>query len=112
MVILINKIILILSFGGICAILIRKIPILLELPKETTKEKEEVFIIKKIGKKIVEKIKNFSWRKILEKFLWKLKIYILKIENFISILLKRLKKENKKEKEQLEEDDYWDKIKK
>lgn len=110
MLILLNKIILILSFLGMCGILIKKTPLLLELPETLSNKKEELFI-EKILKKITEKLKHFSWKKFLEKFLLRIKIITLKIENYISHLIKKLRKENKEEKE-VEEDNYWDKLKK
>lgn len=107
MLILINKIILIGSTLGIFFILLKKIPLITRLPEVLSEKERKIEVFWKIK----EKIKMFSWKSFLEKNLWRFKILILKMENFISRLIEKIRSSQKKEKE-IEEDNYWDKIKK
>jgi hypothetical protein len=100
------------SLIGMGTILIRKIPMLVELPEfvETQKGEDLVLILKD---KIKERLplKDFSYESFLEKLLFKIKILTLKAENKTSSLLQKLReRQNKKTIET--EDNYWDQIKK
>ena len=53
-------------------------------------------------------IKNFSYELFLEKFLKKLRIFILRLEGFIFSCLQRLKEKQKEKK--AKEDNYWKEI--
>jgi|YelNatPaOPRAMG01_1025707.scaffolds.fasta_scaffold05808_9 hypothetical protein len=95
----------ILSFLGMIFIFYRKIPLILafEFPKES--------IISKFKKKIkqLNPFKNFSFEIFLQKWIARIRILSLKIDNLTFNWLKKLReRQRKKEKA----DDYWEKIKK
>jgi hypothetical protein len=97
--------ILIFSFSGMLYIFFRKIPLILafEFPKESA--------ISKFKKKVRElnPLKNFSAEIFLQKWVARIRILSLKIDNLTFNLLKKLReKQRKKEKP----DNYWKKIKK
>ncbi len=118
MIELIAVIFLIVGFLGILFLVFYKIPVLAKLSEPVISKKEENFF-----EKIKKEIKNLPVFKVdfyeilLEKFLSKLKILILKIENKTSYYLERLrkksfKKNGKIKKEKEEKDSYWKNIKK
>ena len=88
----------------------RKIPLLVELP-ETLSGKGEPFNLK-LKKKIKEFsfFKNFSYEIFLQKFISKIRILTLKTDNQTFSWLQELREKIKKKK--LEEDGYWEEIKK
>jgi hypothetical protein len=105
MINLIFLIILILSLFGMLLIFIQKVPLLLtfEFPKESA--------ISKFKRKIKElnPFKNFSTEIFLQKWIARVRILSLKVDNLTFHWLKKLReKQRKKEKK----DDYWEKIKK
>lgn len=103
-------IILICSLLGTGAIVWRKIPLLIELP-EALPMKDESFGLK-LKKKIKEfaPLKNFSYETFLQKFISKIRILTLKTDNQTFSWLQKLREKIKKKK--LEEDGYWEEIKK
>ena len=109
---LISLIILIFSFLGIVAILLRKIPLLLELPDNLEAEISLVDGFKKKREETNKKEKflgNLSFEVILQKILSKINILNLKIENKISFWLQKLREKSKEEKLK-EDDNYWDEL--
>ncbi len=100
--------ILISSVLGMVVIIFRKIPVLVSLP-DVSIVKEG--LISQIGKRIKEipLVKNFSYELFLQKILKKIRILILKIENFTFHLLQKLRESHRK-KNASRSDDYWKKI--
>jgi len=105
-------IILVGSLFGIGAILLRKIPVLIELP-ETSAE----FNLKESLLKLKEKIKFLKHLKIpayeifLQKILSKVRILTLKTESKTSNWLERLRQREIKKKNYFS-DNYWQELKK
>jgi hypothetical protein len=92
------------SLFGMLSIFFRKIPLILafEFPKESA--------ILRFKKKIKElnPFKNFSLEIFLQKWIAKIRILSLKVDNLTFNWLKKLReRQRKKEKK----DDYWEKIK-
>jgi hypothetical protein len=96
MVELIALIIFVLSFGGICFILARKMPVLVQLPEvQEGVQKENIFSV------LIKKIKNISPDKIiLLKTLSKVRVYILKAEKYIDNHLQGARKRIVKKQEE------------
>jgi hypothetical protein len=101
---------------GMIIIVFKKTPVLAQLPLE-----EDSFSFRKTFLEIKERIKNFNFFHsfsnglFLQKFLSKIRILALKIENKVGNLLQvlRERQKNKKIQEEIEkEDNYWEKIKK
>jgi len=107
---LIAIIILLCSVVGMGVIIFRKIPLLVELPAVLS-EKGEPFSLK-LKKKIKELLpfKNFSYEVFLQKLISKIRILSLKTDSQTFNWLQKLKERTKKEK--LENDNYWEKLKK
>lgn len=109
---LIATIILILSLIGIGIILLRKIPVLVELPEKTEETSRE-----NLWLKLKEKIKNiptfksFSFEIFLQKILSKVRVLTLKIENKMAFWLQKLRERSQKKKTE-ENDNYWQELKK
>jgi len=105
MIDLIFLLIFILSFFGMFFIFFRKIPFILafEFPKESA--------ISKFKKRIRElnPFKNFSFEVFLQKWIAKIRILSLKVDNLTFNWLKKLRERQKKKEKK---DDYWEKIKK
>ena len=100
-------VIFLISLTGIGVIVIRKIPILAELPLEK---------IEKNGTlgKIKEKIKGnevFSVEIILQEVLSRIRILTLRTENKTAIWLAKLRQKSVNRKKNKFSDDYWRKIK-
>lgn len=110
MLVLIAQIIFIGSLLGMALIIFRKIPVLVSLP-EVSQKKEGLLsqLRKKIGK--ISPFKNFSYDLFLQKILTRIRILILKIENFLLQRLQKLKQSSQKKKIE-KEDNYWEEIKK
>ena len=110
MIEIIAIIILICSLLGIGVIVWRKIPLLVEMPEVLPEESESTSL--KLKKKIKEFLpfKNFSYEIFLQKFISKIRILTLKTDNQTFNWLQKLKERMKKKK--LEEDGYWEEIKK
>ena len=101
MIELIATIILICSLGGIAIILLRKTPILIELPKTVEKAQKESLTLRLRGK-----MKNTFPPKeiILQKILSRFRILTLKTEKKTDSLLQSLRK--KTQQNQMEEKSY------
>jgi len=100
MLILIFQIIFALSAIGFLVIIFRKIPIILRYPRQPF---EEVSLVDKVKEKINSS--NFFHEVIihrLEKFLRKIKIIVLKIDNFLAKKVDRLRDKIRKKKEEEE----------
>lgn len=81
-----------------------------KLPLISEKVKGEPFcLLDKI--KNISWIKNFSFDKILQKVLSKIRVLFLKIENKTASCLEKLRENSKKRKLAEKEDNYWDKVK-
>lgn len=109
---LIAGIILFCSLLGMGAIILRKIPVLVELPEVIKKPSGEPFW-PKLKRKIknTSGLKSFSYEIFLQKLLSRIRILTLKTDNKTSNWLQRLREKSKKNKFQ-ENDNYWEEIKK
>ena len=111
MVELIALLVLFSSFLGMTIIIVRKIPVLAQLPEVPTGFDFKIIKIK--IQKIAEKIKNFKYLEIpsfeilLQKILSKIRILTLKIENKTGNWLQKLREKTQKKKEN---DKYWEKL--
>ena len=103
-------VILIFSLLGIVVIVWRKIPVLAGSPDILSDKSESISL--KLKRKIKEfpSIKNFSYELFLQKFISKIRILTLKTDNQTFNWLQKLKERTKKKK--LEEDGYWEEVKK
>jgi len=103
---LIAQIVLISSLGGITIILLRKIPVLSELPEENIGVGET--LVSKLTVRIrgVSILKSTSFESFLQKILSKIKILTLKIESKTSFWLEELRTRAQKKKI-YENDNYW-----
>ena len=103
------------SFVGIGVIIIRKIPVLVELPvrESSFSESYKSKILREIKKKIKvnDKIKSFSVNILLQKILSKIRILTLKTDNKTSDWLIRLRQKSIEKKNNFS-DNYWQKVKK
>ncbi len=89
---------LIFGFSGMAIIILRKIPVLVELPQIPSKKP----VLKpKISKKI-------SFERVLEKALRKIRIQLLKLERILFLKIQQIKRNSEKERENIK---YWEKIK-
>jgi len=104
MINLIFFLILIFSFLGMVFIFVRKIPLILafEFPKESA--------ILKFKRKIKElnPFKKFSFEIFLQKWITRIRILSLKVDNLTFNWLKKLRE---KQKKKYQKDDYWERIK-
>ncbi len=109
---LIAGIILFGSLLGMGVIILRKIPVLVELPEVIKKPSGEPFW-PKLKRKIKNTpgLKSFSYEIFLQKLLSRIRILSLKSENKTGSWLQRLREKSKKNKFQ-ENDNYWEEIKK
>lgn len=98
MTVTIAWIIFIISFGGILFILLRKIPVLVELPKNGGGNFFKEEFILKIEEKIKKIYSLFSKQIILHKVLSWVKCLTLKIETKIDFLLHQIRKQAKEDK--------------
>ena len=98
------------SLLGVGAIMLRKIPALVELPEVIKKPSGEP-----LWPKLKRKIKNtpgfksFSYEIFLQKLLSRIRILTLKTDNKTSGWLQRLREKSRKQKLS---DNYWEEIKK
>ena len=106
---------LIILFGsllGMGAIMLRKIPVLVDLPKVIKKPSGEPFWLKLKRKiKNIPGFKSFSYEIFLQKLLSRIRILTLKTDNKTSSWLQRLRERSQKRKFQ-DNDNYWEEIKK
>ena len=109
---LIAGIILFGSLLGMGVIILRKIPVLVNLPEVLPQiEKEKLFLRLKTKIKEIPGFKSFSYEIFLQKLLSRIRILSLKSENKTGSWLQRLREKSKKNKFQ-ENDNYWEEIKK
>jgi len=95
MVGLIATIIFLGSLSGMVIILFRKIPVLLELPSTLEKEQGNFFLRTKSKIKGLDFSEIFDSKNFLQKFLMRIRILTLKIENRTSKTLERLRQKEK-----------------
>lgn len=105
-------IILIGSLLGMVMMVLRKTPVLEELPPMPRRMGPSFFFL---GKKFVRfrkksLVSSFSLKILLQRFLSKLKILALKIETRTEKYLQKLREESRREKQNLS-DNYWQKLK-
>jgi len=100
-----------LGLAGVLVIVLRKIPVLLSLPK-TPLIKGENRLLARLKEKAKEynPLKKFSYELFLQKLISRVRILILKTENKTFNWLQHLKK--KQREKQLGEDNYWEEVKK
>lgn len=97
---------------GTFVILLKKIPILVELPKNPPANFLENFVLN-FRKQIINLsfFKNFSVELYLQKILSRVKVVVLKIENMINHWLRTLRQKSI-EKNNHKPDNYWKELKK
>jgi len=103
MIILVSQIIFGLSIIGILVIILRKVPIILRYPRHPF---ENISLVDKVKEKINSS--NFFHEIFVhraEKFLRKIKIIVLKFDNFLARIVDRLRNRIKRRKEEEEEND-------
>lgn len=101
------------GFIGIGLILIRKIPILRELPEGVEKSLVNDFWLKFKEKiKNIFRLKSFSLEMFLQKILSKIKVLSLRADNKTTNWLQKLRKRSRKKKLEGKGDNYWEEIKK
>jgi len=108
---LVAIIISLLSLAGILVIVLRKMPVLLSLPKVLPVKGENKLLAKlKVKIKEFNPLKNLSYEMFLQKLISRVRILILKTENKTFNWLQHLKKKQREKK--LGEDNYWEEVKK
>lgn len=108
---LIAEIILVISFLGIGTIVLRKIPVLTELPETSPKFSLKTKFIKAKEKiKGLKYLRSISFEVFLQKALSKIRILTLKIESKTAHWLQKLREKAKKKN--LGNDNYWQELKK
>lgn len=109
MIVLIATTILFISLMGIGVILVRKIPVLVELVPE---EIEKTGTLRKLKHKISrnETLKSFSSEILLQKMLSKIKILTSKTDSKTSTWLEKSRRRSLEKRNDFA-DDYWEKIK-
>jgi hypothetical protein len=127
MIEIIAIIILICSLLGAGSIIWRKIPLLVKLPETSSEEDKSFSLELKQKTEELSPLKNFPYEVFLQKFISKIRILTLKTDNQTSNWLQKLRERSKKKafssrsvdwqnqktkKEKLDEDNYWEEIKK
>ena len=108
---LIAIILFLIGLSGMVAILFRKAPLLADLPANLG-EKESLILRFKTKIKNFDFSQAFNLRNFLEKFLMRIRILTLKMENKTSQILEKMRQKEKKEIENNYKDDsYWKKLK-
>lgn len=108
----IAKIIAVVSFFGMVAIVFKKIPILVSLPETFEKREKRNFLFILLGKlKSINPFKKFSFENFLQKFVFKIRLLSLKTDTKTFQILQNLKKKAFERKKRLD-DNYWEEIKK
>jgi len=99
------------SLLGMGAIILRKIPVLVELPGIPAAgiNWRGIFLKLKEKIKILNPFKSFSYEIFLQKLLSRIRILTLKTDNKTSSWLQRLREKSRKQKLS---DNYWEEIKK
>lgn len=109
MLVLLSKILLGVSLAGIVSIVLRKIPVMADLPEAAAPVLSTVF--KRRARRIAPDFSGFSFEVFLQKSLSKIKIFVLRIEHKIDGQLRRIRRKKKEEKKDLGDDEYWDELK-
>jgi hypothetical protein len=97
------------SLVGLGVIVFRKIPILLTLPAAESREEGLILKLKRKMKEL-NPFKKFSYEILLQKVLYKIRILTLKADTKTWSWLQKLREKTRKKK--LENDNYWEEIKK
>lgn len=110
---IITEIILFCSLLGMGIIILRKIPVLSELPEIPVDRINWKDILLNLKERIknLSPFKSFSHEVFLQKILSKIRILSLKSENKIGSWLQKLR-ERAQKKKNLENDSYWEEVKK
>jgi len=108
---IIAMIFLIFGLSGMAVILIRKIPVLAELPVNQRKSEEGLFVHFKNYLGNISFIKSFSIESILQKILSKIRVLTLRVENKTTSWLQLLR-ERSSQKTKNFHDGYWKRLKK
>jgi hypothetical protein len=98
------------GFFGMSVIILRKIPVLVELPIQEI-ERPKILKIIKERIKADGRIKSFSGDVLLQKALSRIRVLILKTDSKTSDWLAKLRQKSIKKKENFS-DNYWQKLKK
>ena len=97
------------SLFGLLFILYLKIPVLLELPETSIKDKDKAILRFKKQLKKIKPLSHFSYEKWLARVLFKIRILTLKTDNKTFNWLQKLNQKSQKKKLN---DNYWQEIKK
>jgi len=103
MLILIAQIVFIVGIIGILVIIFRKIPIILRYPREPFEEVSISGMLQKVKTKLTAN--EFFHAKVLpitEKILRKIKIFVLKLDNFLAKMVSGLRHRRKNIEEEIE----------
>lgn len=109
---LIAFIVFLFSFLGLGSMVVRKVPVLVDLP-ETEVKKKEGSAKKPLTDRLkkVNPLENSSSRLFLQKLLKKIRILSLKTDNKMFDWLQKLKEDTQRKKIR-EDEEYWDEVKK
>jgi len=111
MFIIIAQIVFALSIIGILVIILRKVPIILRYPRQPFEEVSLSGILKKLRSKITSnEFFHAMALPITEKMLRKIKIFVLKLDNFLAKLVGRLRHRRKNIEEEIKNDNGGDNI--
>jgi len=111
MFIIIAQIIFALSIIGILVIVLRKVPIILRYPRHPFEEVSLSGILEKLRSKITSnEFFHAMALPITEKMLRKIKIFVLKLDNFLAKLVGRLRHRRKNIEEEIKNDNGGDNI--
>jgi len=100
--IIIAQIVFILSVIGILVIVLRKIPIILRYPRQPFEEVSLAGIFEKLKNRLTSnEFFHATALPITEKLLRKIKIFVLKLDNFLAKLVSRLRHRRKNIEEEI-----------
>lgn len=106
MITTIGQIFFALSILGILFLLLRKIPAILKYPRHSTKEISDNGVLREQWNKIQERtgLSEFFHKVFfpkMEKFLRRLKIVLLKLDNFLARRVEKLREKTKRRKKEI-----------
>lgn len=110
MLVLLSKILLGVGLVGIVSIVLRKIPVMADLPEVTAPALSTAF--KRRARLIAPDWSGFSFEVFLQKSLSKIKIFVLRMEHKINDRLRRIRRKKKENKRDLGDDEYWNELEK
>lgn len=111
MFIIIAQIVFALSIIGILVIILRKVPIILRYPRQPFEEVSLAGIFEKIKSRITSnEFFHAIALPITEKSLRRIKIFVLKFDNFLAKLVSRLRHRRKNIEEEIKNDNGGDNI--